>query len=160
MSERPSSFEAFFDAERGRLFGALCLMTGDRHEAEEVMQDAFLKLWERWDHLGHVEDLTAYLYRTAMNGFRSRRRRAALAVRRVAGRREASDAFAAVEDRDEVIRALRRVTPQQRAALVLTGLLDLSAEEAGRVLGVKPVTVRALASKARAAVREAAEEEA
>ncbi len=32
-----------------RLFGALCLVTGDRDEAEEIMQDAFLRLWERWD---------------------------------------------------------------------------------------------------------------
>src|SRR5437773_9715963 len=77
------SFESFYEAERDGLFGALVLITGNRHEAEEVAQDAFLALWERWDRVSGLEDPTGYLYRTAMNGFRKRRRRAALAVRHV-----------------------------------------------------------------------------
>ena len=40
LDESPS-FERFFDAERTRLFGALAVMSGNRAEAEEVMQDAF-----------------------------------------------------------------------------------------------------------------------
>jgi DNA-directed RNA polymerase specialized sigma24 family protein len=44
VAEEPRSFE---DSKHARLFGALCLVTGDRHEAEEIMQDAFLRLWER-----------------------------------------------------------------------------------------------------------------
>ena len=43
------AFEAFFDEERVRLLGALIVMTGNRAEAEELLQDAFLKVWERWD---------------------------------------------------------------------------------------------------------------
>ena len=42
------SFEDFFEQTHQRLFGGLCLITGNRHEAEEVMQDAYLKVWERW----------------------------------------------------------------------------------------------------------------
>ena len=38
--EEPRRFEDFFGSEHARLFGALCLVTGDRHEAEEIMQDA------------------------------------------------------------------------------------------------------------------------
>jgi hypothetical protein len=48
VAEAPLRFEEFFGAGHARLFGALSFMTGDRHEAEEIMQDAFLRLWERW----------------------------------------------------------------------------------------------------------------
>lgn len=64
-----------------RLFQALYLMTGSRHEAEEVMQDAFLALWERWERVAGFDDPTVYLFRTAMNLWRKRIRRAALALR-------------------------------------------------------------------------------
>src|SRR5215203_4444518 len=83
-TEETRTFEEFFGSEHERLFGTLCLVTGDRHEAEEIMQDAFLRLWERWDRLAALDDLTGYLYRTAMNVFRNRYRRASLALRRTA----------------------------------------------------------------------------
>src|SRR3972149_7492906 len=74
-------FEEFFELQHARLFGALSVMTGDRFEAEEVMQDAFLKLWERWDRVSAMDQPVGFLYRTAMNRFRSRLRRAARAAR-------------------------------------------------------------------------------
>lgn len=152
----PESFEAFFEREHGDLFGALYLVTRNRHEAEELMQEAFLKLWERWDRVGALEDPTGYLYRTAMNAFRMRYRRAAVAARRVLHLvvPQVHDPLSEVEARDELDRVLVRLTPRQRAALVLTELLGFSTEEAARMLGVKAVTVRVLVSQARKAVRE------
>ena len=47
------------------------------------MQDAFLRMWERWDE-GRFDDPSAYLFRTAMNVFRNRYRRSALGLRRTA----------------------------------------------------------------------------
>ena len=76
------SFEVFFAATNQRLFTALWLVTGDRHEAEEIAQDAFLRVLERWERVGWLDDPESYLFRTAMNVFRNRYRRAALAVRR------------------------------------------------------------------------------
>jgi len=147
------SFEGFFQAEHDRLFRALCLVTGSRHEAEEVMQDSFLKLWEHWERVSGMDDPTGFLYRTAMNGFRSRYRSAARAMRRQVALSPPDDAFAAVEDRDVVVRALRMLIPQQRAAVVLTGLLGYSSEEAGEMLGMKASTVRVLSTRARAAMK-------
>src|SRR5690349_8376946 len=74
-------FEDFFSQHHLRLFRAVWLLTRNRHEAEEVMQDAFLRTWERWDRVSAMPDPVGYLYRTAMNLFRSRRRRAAVALR-------------------------------------------------------------------------------
>jgi RNA polymerase sigma-70 factor, ECF subfamily len=150
---RPASFEVFFEAEHARLLRALYLVTGNGEEAEELTQDAFLSVWERWDRVDAMEDPTGYLYRTAMNHFRSRRRRAARAARRIVGRAERGDAFAQADERDAIARALAALPTRQRAAIVLTELLGYGSEEAGRILGVKDVTVRSLASQARAALR-------
>jgi hypothetical protein len=45
-------------------------VTGNRADAQELTQDAFLKLWERWDTIDRIEDPTAYLFRVALNGSR------------------------------------------------------------------------------------------
>jgi RNA polymerase sigma factor (sigma-70 family) len=148
------AFEVFFESERDGLFGALVLITRDRHEAEEVTQDAFLVVWERWDRVAGMENPAGYLYRTAMNVFRRRRRRAALAVRRAVGLAHQEDAFAAADARQVIRRALGGLSRRQRAALVLTDLLGFSSEEAGEALGIKAVTVRVLASQGRAAMKQ------
>lgn len=147
------AFEDFFEAERGRLFGAIYLMTGSVDEAEEIVQDAFLAVWERWDRVRAMERSTGYLYRTAMNRFRSRRRHLAFVARRTLPFVPSEDPYAAVDLRDELVRAIRGLTPHQRAALVLTELLECSSDEAAHLLGVRPSTVRNLVAQARASLK-------
>jgi RNA polymerase sigma-70 factor (ECF subfamily) len=147
------SFEEFFHRERDRLFRVLCLITGSRHEAEEIAQDAFVSMLERWDRLGDVEDLAGYLHRTAVNAFRKRYRRSRMMVRHAVGADPAADVFDAVDARLLVARALQDLTPRQRAAVVLTELLGYTAEAAGKELGIRPATVRALTFQARSALR-------
>src|SRR4029450_2834886 len=80
----PASFEAFFEAEHERLLRALYLVTGNAQEAEELMRDAFVAVWERWDRVSGMDEPTGYLFRTAMNRFRSRLRRGAPRAARTA----------------------------------------------------------------------------
>ena len=148
------AFDRFFDANRDRLHAALWLITHDAHEAEEVAQDAFVKVFERWDLIRGLEDPDGYLFRTAMNVHRNRVRRASVALRRLVKPSADRDRLAAVDDRDAVVRALATLTPRQRAAIVLTDLLEMTSEEASRALGVRASTVRVLAARARAALRE------
>ena len=54
VSELAPSFEHFYAATVRRLFTALCLVTGDRHEAEEIAQEAFVRVFERWDRVGEL----------------------------------------------------------------------------------------------------------
>ena len=152
-SEGESTFAEFFGAEQSRLFGALCLLTRNRAEAEEIGQEAFLRVWERWERVGDMEDPTGYLYRVAMNLFRSRYRRAKRAALATFSPHPPSDELAAIDDRDEVSRYLAHLIPQQRAAVILTGLLEYSSEEAGRMLGMKASTVRVLTTRARERMR-------
>jgi len=152
-------FEAFFHDQSESLFRRLCLITGNRAEAEEIMQDAFLKLWERWERVGSMSDPTAYLYRTALNLFRSRYHRAAFALRRSVGLAPSVDEFERSDTKSAVMQALESLAPRQRAALVLTDLLGFSSQDAGELLGVQPGTIRTLASQGRTALRRTMEEQ-
>lgn len=154
VAETDHGFDRFFDEHRERLYRALWLVARDRSVAEEVAQDAFLKVWERWDRVRDLDDPAGYLYRTGLNLYRNRRRRAALVVRRMIHASPATDEIAAVEARDVVVRALGTLTPRERAALVLVDLLDMTSEDAAKALGVRASTVRVLAGRARAALRD------
>ena len=145
-------FDDFFASESEGLFRRLWLVTRNRAEAEEVMQDAFLSLYERWDRMAAVEDPKAYLYRTAFNAWNKRSRRATRALRTAFAPPRGDDVDAA-EARTVVGEALAQLSPRQRAAVVLTELLGFSSEEAGTMLGIRAVTARVLTSQARAAMR-------
>jgi RNA polymerase sigma-70 factor (ECF subfamily) len=152
------SFEAFFESNHARLFGALAVMARNRSEAEEIMQDAFLTVWERWDRVAAMDEPVSYLYRVALNLYRKRLRRAAVVVRKTVRLLPADDAMGGVETRDEAARLLHLLTPREREALVLTAYLGYSGEEAARLMGIRASTVRVLISRARALVRQTAEE--
>ena len=117
------------------------------------MQDAFLSVWERWDRVSGMDDPIGYLYRTAMNLFRKRYRRAMLALRRTVGLAPSSDDFADADDRQVVRHVLASLPPRQRAALVLTEMLGFSSKEAGEALGVTDATIRSLTRHGREAFR-------
>jgi RNA polymerase sigma-70 factor (ECF subfamily) len=117
------------------------------------MQEAFTHVWERWERIREMDDPGGYLYRSAFNVFRSRRRRAAVALRRLA-RTVPPDPIGQAEQRMEILAALGRLTVRQRAALVLVDVAGYSSEEAGRALGIRPSTVRVLAARGRSAMQE------
>ena len=131
MADQTAAFEDFFRGQTQNLYAHLCLITGNRAEAEELAQDAFLKVWERWDRVADMEEPVGYLYRTAMNLFR----------KRIAGpnsrfARRSRRTYAMTSSRRRRIDrsshgALVEVAPRQRAALVLTELIGFSSEEAG-----------------------------
>lgn len=150
--EVPLHFEEFFEAERGRLFRALLLVTHNSAEAEDLMQEAFVRVWERWDRVEHLEDPVGYLFKTAMNLHRSALRRALTAAKRSLRPPVGRDPFDEVAAHDEAVRWLAMLTPRQRAAVVVTELLGYSSEEASAILGIRSGTVRTLTSQARAAL--------
>jgi len=147
-------FEEFFLDERDRLFRALVLVTRDTGVAEELMQEAFVRIWERWDRVSGLDDPTAYLFRTALNLHRSALRHALVVAKRSLTSRNEHDPFDEIAARDEAVRSLAALTPRQRAALVVTELLGYSSEEAGAILGIRPGTVRTLTARARTILHE------
>ena len=157
QAAEPGTFEGFFEDQKERLLRILSVITGSRAEAEDLAQEAFTRVFERWETVAAMDDPAGYLHRTAMNLFRNQYRRARVALARTVGLGPQQDVFKPVEDRDAVARALGALTPRQRAALVLTEALGYSGEETGRLLGIKASTVWALTHQARTTLRGAAE---
>ena len=151
----PRDFSIFFEDEHRRLFKALYFVTGSREEAEDLAQEAFLKLWERWDRINTIEDPTAYLFTVALNANRMRARAARRAARRQIPLGVVRDPYDDVDVREDVLAMLRSIAPRQRAALVLLDLYGYGSEEAARIMGIRPSTVRALATQGRAVLRTA-----
>ena len=151
---RPCLSTASSKAERDGLYRTLWLVTRNRFEAEELTQEAFVRLLERWDRVSVMDDPRAYLFRTAMNAFRTSYGRALLAAKRTMKVLPADDTIAEIDERDAAVRALARLSPRQRAAVVLTDMLGFGSEEAARMLGIRASTLRMHASRAHTALRE------
>jgi RNA polymerase sigma factor (sigma-70 family) len=149
----PREFERFFAEQHLRLFRALYFVTGNRADAAELMQDAFVKLWERWGDIERIDDPTAYLFRVALNGLRMRARAARRAALRLVPVAESFDPFEEASLHEDVQQLLLRLTPRQRAALILLDMYGYGSEEAARIMGVRPSTVRNLAARGRAVLR-------
>lgn len=151
-ASEPITFEDLFHAQKDRLLQVMSVITGSRSEAEDITQEAFTRLFERWEAVAKMDNPEGYLHRVAMNQFRSRYRRGAVGLRRAIAVGPPRDVFAEVDDRDLALRKLGSLSPRQRAALVLTEALGYSGEEAGRLLGIKATTVWALTHQARTAL--------
>jgi RNA polymerase sigma-70 factor, ECF subfamily len=148
-----ASFDRFFSDEYQRLARALFIVIGDPVEAEDLAQEAMVRVFERWDRVAGFESPTGYLYRTALNLHRSRSRRRALSRKRRQRLEQQPDPIDAADDRDELTRLLAALPATQREALALVEWLGMSAEDAARTLGIAPVSVRVRLSRAKAALR-------
>ena len=108
---RSRDFRTLYEDEHRSLFQTLYFVTGDRHEAADLMHEAFLKMWERWDSIGEIRDVHAYLFKVALNSSRMRMRSARLAARRRVPLGVVHDPFDEVELREDVRQMLLALTP-------------------------------------------------
>jgi len=148
-------FESFFRAEYRSLCQALVLLVGDAFEAEEIAQETMTRVLERWDRVRAMDSPAGYAYRTALNLQRKRIRRLAVRAKRRFAPIPVADIGPAASDRHDVRRALQALPVGLRSALILVDWLDMDTEEAGRVLGLKPASVRVRLHRARSALRDA-----
>jgi RNA polymerase sigma-70 factor (ECF subfamily) len=152
-------FEEFFEAERFRLARSLYLLTGSTAEADDLTQEALVRVYERWDRVRRMASPEGYLFRTALNLHRSRIRWLASRARQILQVTSPPDPAEVVQGRDIVARALASLPTGQRAAIVLVEWLGMDPQEASNVLGIEPGSVRARLSRAKAALRQLMEDE-
>lgn len=152
-------FEEFFQAEHVRLARALYLLTGSAADADELTQEAMVRVYERWDRVRQMGSPQGYLYRTALNLHRSRLRWLATRARHVVEATPPSDPAEVVQGRDSLARALGSLPTGQREAVVLVEWLGMGQEEAATVLGIKHGSVRARLSRAKTDLRRMLEDE-
>lgn len=148
------AFEEFFLTEHERLFQALYLLTGDRHEADDLAQEALLRAYERWDRVRAMDSPAGYMYRTALNLYRSRLRALVVRARRVFAAVPGEDVSGSVAASHDIRWALAQLPRGQREALILVEWLGLASEEAGRVLGIDASSVRGRLHRGRASLRD------
>lgn len=148
-------FDAFFRDTFVGVARAAALVARDVGVGQEVAQEAFARLLERWDRMEGSEHARRFAYRVAINLARSHVRkhvRVILAGLDPAGRPVEPSTRA--EDWLRIRAALGALSARQRAVVVLVDYADLDAAEAGRVLGISAGTVRAHLMRGRRALRE------
>jgi RNA polymerase sigma-70 factor (sigma-E family) len=139
------------------------IMLGDQAAAEDVVQDAFLGLYRRWDSLADASHPLAYVRASVLNGCRSalrarsRRQRGPVLSQPPAESAEARALLS--EEHRSVMTAIRGLPARQREALLLRYYLDMSEDEAARAMGVSRGTVKSATSRALAAVGRILKEE-
>ncbi len=143
------AFEVVYRASYSRLVGQLYVVTTSRAEAEEVVQEAFARLWARWDQVGGYENIEAWVRRVAINAAIGRWRRTAREqplheISGVADDRSGSDV--------EVLLTLRKIPIHQRSALFLHHVVGLSVEEIADEMSSTPGTVKSWLSRGRASL--------
>ena len=144
------SFDGLFVSKRLPMVRLATLLVGSPAIAEEVVQDAFTAVNERWDAVEHPG---AYLRTSVVNGCAQVLRRRTIEQRYRAARIEVADSELP-EQLIDLRRALDRLTDRQRLVVVLRYFADLPDDEIAETLGVRPSTVRSLAHRAIAALRE------
>jgi RNA polymerase sigma factor (sigma-70 family) len=150
-SEPVLDFDTFFHTEYQRLFQTMYLLIRNRTQAEDIAQEAMARTYERWNG---IRDPAGYVYRTAFNLRRGWLRRLALAAAKRPEQAPRRDELEAAEHRVDAVRALAGLPRTQREALVLVEWAGMTAEEAGRVLGIQPVSVRGRVHRARSTLRQ------
>lgn len=150
--DRDEAIEALFFALYPRLARSAFGLVGDWDLAEQLAQEAFLRLWRRWPWLRDPQAAPAYLQRTVVNLARTSVRR--LAIERRALALDAGHRLTAeVQDSDVAAdvalrRALATLPYRKRACVVLRYLVGLSEAEAAAALGISVGTVKSQTHKA------------
>jgi RNA polymerase sigma-70 factor (sigma-E family) len=151
-------FRDYVVARSPALLRTAYLLTGDRGEAEDLLQEALFRLSRAWRRVSESMSLDAYVRRTMVNLCISRWRRRRIRTVTVAAVPEhwhGADDAARVSDRDEIWRALASVPPRMRAVLVLRFYEDLSEAETAAVLGCAVGTVKSQTARGLVKLRNA-----
>jgi len=150
-----SAFSDYVVARRLQLFRTACLLCGDPHRAEDVVQDALARLYAAWDRVAKMDNIDAYVRRIIVNAHYSDRRRPWRREQASEPRDVPLEAGFPVEDADAIRVALRGLPPGQRRVIVLRHIWNLTIEETAAELGISPGTVKSQSADAVAALRRA-----
>jgi len=156
--------DSFRDYVAARLVGlsrAAYLLTGDRHLAEDLVQQALVRVASRWERIAASGDPDAYVRRVLYTQHVSWWRRRRAVVDRPHAQppeRAVADPAHATDTELTVRQALRRLSPRQRAVLVLRYFEDLTEAQTAEVLGCAVGTVKSTAREALARLRASAPE--
>lgn len=148
---------ALYAAHYRSLVRTAALLLGEASMAEEVVQDAYVRLHRAWPRVRDPDRASAYLRRCVVNGVRDRQRRATVARSHLPMAAEEApsaehEAMTTIQRR-QVLAALATLPARQRETLVLRFYADLSEAQIAAALGISPGSVKTHASRGLAALR-------
>jgi RNA polymerase sigma-70 factor (sigma-E family) len=153
-----TDFHQFVSLRTGALLRMAYLLTGDAHTAEDLVQESLLRCHRRWEKVAQAASPEAYVRRVVVNQHLSwRRRRSASEVVVEPGsirQAPAPDVQEALATRDQLWGLLGELPARQRTVLVLRYYEDLSDADISELLGCRVGTVRSLAARAFARLRD------
>ena len=152
MSGGVGDVRALYAAAYPRLVGVLALASGGLAEAEEVVQEAFVRLLPRWETVGRYDDPEAWVRKVAFRLLANRQRRERVARRVLPALVRTRTDSSPTGDRVDLSRALAALPMGQRQAVVLHHLLDLPVEQVAAEMGVPVGTVKSRLARARVAL--------
>jgi RNA polymerase sigma-70 factor (sigma-E family) len=152
MAERRAGFTEYVAARRPLLYRTAWVLTGDHHQAEDLVQQVLTRLYVAWPKVSQLESVDGYVRTMLVNANVDRVRR-----RRLHVTLEGFDVAAPSADADSVLdlrAALADLAPGQRQVLVLRHLWGLTVDETAATLGIAPGTVKSQTSDAVRRLRE------
>jgi RNA polymerase sigma factor (sigma-70 family) len=155
--ETTGDFDSFFRTHFERVARAAALVARDLGTGQDLAQEAFARLFERWGDMDSEDHARNFAYKVAINLARSHLRKHLRVSFVGLGRpdaRSVADEAARSDDWLEVADALRMLSPRQRSCVVLVDYADMDASGAARVLGMRAGTVRVHLMRGRRALRE------
>ena len=153
------TFDDFVAARLPALLRHATVLARDPHEAEDVVQDALIKAQRHWARIARLDVPESYVRRMIVNELISVRRRVRARLRREWSHPPGpavGDGAERLEQRDALVRMIRRLPPRQRVVIALRYFEDLGDAEIARIMGCGVANVRSQASRALATLRQGA----
>jgi RNA polymerase sigma-70 factor (sigma-E family) len=151
-----SNFDAFAARYVHDLLRTAYLITGNNDDAEDLVQECFIKIARRWPRVRKMDMPIAYTRRVLINlatdGARDRSRRRA-ELEPAEERHVSIEPLGSLEDRADLLEALGALPVRQRAALVLRFFDDLTEAQTAEVLGCPVGTVKSTVARGLARLR-------
>ncbi len=137
-----AEFTDLYESHFSELAAQVCAYLGDATEAQDLVQEAFLRAWQRWDKVGGYEEPVAWVRRVAWNLATSRHRRNQVARKFLQKSQAPEPAPAASPDHVALVAALKQVPAKRRQALVMHYMADMTISAIAAETGAREGTVK------------------
>ena len=144
-------FDDFVSTRGPSLLRFAYLLTGDAHQAEDIVQEALARVHLRWRQIDSYDVPEAYVRKVVLRQYLSWRRRRSsseIAIAAVPDRADGEDVADRIADRQQLSILIAGLPRMQRAVIVLRYFEDLGDEDIAQLLGCAPATVRSHAARA------------
>jgi RNA polymerase sigma-70 factor (ECF subfamily) len=141
-----------YEAAYARLVSVVAVAAGNRGDAEDVVQEAFVRLLRHWPSVSRYDDPEAWVRQVAFRLLSNRLRKTRNGVRAVLRLARSQNADEPSADGVDIAKAMRALPMPQRQVVVLHHLVGLEVAEVAAALGLPVGTVKSRLSRARAAL--------